>query len=104
MTLVKRRPVYTDDTHTKLKEYERNLTNAVKSSFVHMSGNDFQKIAEIYREVFGEALSRSQMNCNTCRLNALKRLGELYINYEKAEPVKKDTKRGRPKKLEEKEE
>lgn len=84
----------TKEQYEKLKPYERNLTNAAKNAFVHMAGSDFDKVAEIYAEVFGVALTKSQKGCNTCRLNALRKLGELYVNYGKAE-----TKRGRPKKL-----
>ena len=48
------------------------------------------------------------MGCNTCRLNALRKLGELYYTYvpeeEKVEEEekteeKKTNKKGRPKKL-----
>lgn len=73
-----------------------------------MNNTDFSKVAAIYKEVFGEGLTLSQMTCNTCRLRALKRLGEDYFNYEQklaqeakqerqAEPEKK--KAGRPKKI-----
>lgn len=90
----------TKEQYEKLTPYKDNLMSAYKNSFVHMSGNDFLKVAEIYNEVFGQALTKSQMGCNTCRLNTLRKLGELYANY--TLPEKKETKRGRPKKLEEK--
>lgn len=90
----------TKDQMEKLAPYEKNLTNAYRNSFVHMSGEDFQKVAEIYTEVFGEALTKSQMGCNTCRLNALRKLGEVYVTTQEAKEKKKEsTKRGRPAKL-----
>lgn len=78
-----------------LKPYEKNLLAAYKNSFVHMAGSDFEVVAKIYAEVFGGPLTKSQMACNTCRLNALRKLGELYA----AQGEKKESKRGRPKKL-----
>lgn len=85
----------------KLAPYEKNLTNAYKNNFVHMSGEDFQKVAVIYAEVFGEGLTKSQMGCNTCRLNALRKLGELYVAAQETKEKKesKGKKRGRPAKL-----
>lgn len=82
----------------KLAPYEKNITNAYKNSFVHMPGEDFQKVAVIYAEIFGEELTKSQMSCNTCRLNALRKLGELYVTTKEAKE-KKSTNKGRPKKL-----
>lgn len=85
----------TKEQYEALKPFEKNLTNAAKNNFVHMLGSDFEKVAEIYAGVFGERLTKSQMGCNTCRLNALRKLGGLYINY-----GKEHTKKTRPKKLE----
>lgn len=81
----------------KLAPYEKNITNAYKNSFVHMAGDDFQKVAEIYAEIFGETLTKSQMGCNTCRLNALRKLGELYVTTQEAKEKKSN--KGRPKAL-----
>lgn len=86
----------TKEQYEKLKPWEKDLKAAVKNSYVHMSGTDFQKIAEIYADVFGVALRKGQMGCNTCRLNALRKLGELYLNYtekEEKKEVKKRTKK-----------
>lgn len=95
----------TKENYEKLKPYERHLVSAYKNSFVHMSGSDFQVVAGIYKDVYGESLTRSQMNCNSCRLSTLRKLGELYSKYTEKETEKetekKETKRGRPKKLEE---
>lgn len=92
----------TQEQYEKLAPYAASLKSAYKNSFVHVSGSDFIKIADIYAEVFGTPLRKGQMGCNTCRLNTLKKLGELYANYQAPKQEKKDTKRGRPKKLEEK--
>lgn len=85
----------TKEQYEKLIPWEKHILAAYKNSFVHMQGSDFLKVAEIYKEITGTALTKSQMGCNTCRLNALRKLGELYTNYIE-EPAKK---KGRPKKL-----
>ena len=92
----------TQEQFEKLQPYEKDLMNAYKKSFVHVSGTDFLKIAQIYDEVFEQPLTTQQKGCNTCRLNALRKLGELYVMYQKEDTKKeekKDTKKGRPKKL-----
>ena len=73
----------TKELYEELKPYEKDITNAYKNSFVHVSGDIFAKIHEIYKKVFGEGLTKSQMGCNSCRLNALRKLGELYVTYNK---------------------
>lgn len=95
----------TKEQYEKLTPWKDALHRAYKSSFVHMSGTDFQKVAVIYNEIY-PPLRKGQMGCNTCRLNALKKLGELYANYteeekkqEEKEEEKKTKKTGRPKKL-----
>lgn len=94
----------TKEQYEKLEPYKQNIRNAVKNAFVHMSGADFLKVADIYADVFGIPLTKSQIGCNTCRLNALRKLGELYVEYEKKEEDKEETgkkkKATRTKKLE----
>ena len=97
----------TKEQYEKLTPYKDALKSAYKSSFVRISSTEFQKVAEVYNEVF-QPLRKGQMGCNTCRLNALRKLGELYYTYvpeeEKVEEEekteeKKTNKKGRPKKL-----
>lgn len=90
----------TQEQYESLKPFERNLRNAASKSFVHMVAEDFEKVAKIYTDVFGETLTKSQMSCNTCRLNALRKLGELYVNFGKKVEPKENRKVGRPRKLE----
>lgn len=82
----------------ELKPHGEQLIKAYKNMFIHVSGGEFAEIMKTYNQVF-EPLNRNQMNCNTCRLNALKKLGELY-SKSITPPEKKESKRGRPKKLE----
>lgn len=71
----------TKEQYKLLAPWEKEITNAYRNSFVHMTSENFNKIAEIYKEIFGEQLNPSQMRCNTCRLNALRKLGEVYTKY-----------------------
>lgn len=73
----------TKEQYEALKPYEKQVLAAYRQNFVHMSSEDFGKVAEIYKDVFKEGLNPSQMRCNTCRLNALRKLGELYDKYGK---------------------
>jgi hypothetical protein len=91
----------------KCKDFEQQFRWAVNSNFLHMSNTEFNKIAALYLEVFGEALTRNQMTCNTCRLKAMQRLGNDYFTTQQtiAEEDKKNRieekpkKSGRPKKI-----
>lgn len=104
----------TKEQYESLKPYAKHIISAYKNSFLHMSGTDFLKVAELYNDIFGETISKAKMSCNTCRLNALRKLGELYVAYEAKEKAQKETadnqepkeekpKRTRTKKLEAKE-
>ena len=89
----------TKEQFDKLTPYANALIAAHKSSFVRISTADFNKVAEIYNQVF-DPLRKGQMGCNTCRLNALSKLGALYAEFIEGEKEeKKVTKKGRPKKL-----
>lgn len=88
----------TQEQFEKLKPWEKVLNNAVRCDFIHLSATEFNKIAEIYEEVLGEKLTVRQRNCNTCRLNALKKLGAEFIAYRDRDQKPK-RKAGRPKKI-----
>lgn len=89
----------TEEQYKKLEPFKDHIMGAYKNSFVHVPGSEFNKIAELYEEIFKETLTKSQRGCNTCRLNALRKLGELYDKYGKEQKEKK-SKGGRPKKIE----
>lgn len=72
----------TQEQYEKCQAWEQQLRWAVRSNFVHMSNGEFSDIAALYKEVFDEALTVGQMTCNTCRLKALKRLGNEYFGYQ----------------------
>ena len=106
----------TKEQYESLKPYAKHIISAYKNSFLHMSGTDFLKVAELYKDIFNETITKARMSCNTCRLNALRKLGELYVAYEakekeraqketadNQEPKEEKPKRTRTKKLEAKE-
>lgn len=97
----------TKEQYDKLTPWKDALRSAWKNSFVRVTATEFNKIAVIYNEVFEQPLRKGQMGCNTCRLNALSKLGELYYTYvpeEKKEEEKKPEKKTRAKKLDNKKE
>lgn len=78
---------------------------AIRLNFMSMTNSKFMEIMKVYDEVYDKPLTKSQMNCSTCRLNALKKLGTDYFAYEqemaKEEMAKRQEKRkaGRPRKI-----
>lgn len=96
----------TEEQYTLLSKYDKDLTNAVKASFIHLTPSEFEEI--ISTDLLDKPLTKSQRNCNTCRLTALRKIGKLFLE----EKAKRDTKTeeearsdvpkkkgGRPKKL-----
>lgn len=69
----------TREFYEKLLPYEQKFRWAIKSNFISMSQGDFAQIAELYQELYGKGLTKSQTTCNTCRLNALKKLGNDFF-------------------------
>lgn len=90
--MIKKEIKLTKEQYEKLKPYEKHILSAYRHSFVHVPGDEFNKVAEIYADVFKESLTKSQMGCNTCRLNALRKLGELYDKYGKEKKASKPRK------------
>ena len=110
------------DTLSSLAKFETSFRYAIKSNFVSIKTSEFGEFVTLYNQFF-PPLKQSQMSCNTCRLNAMKKLGELYFQnkeyYEEKEkePVEEKVeedkvtpptavdelvqpkKRGRPKKM-----
>ena len=78
----------TKEDYESLVPYRESIMKAWKQSFLRMSSGDFEKVAEIYDRVTGKPLTRSQKNCNTCRLNALRKLGEEMETYERGKEKK----------------
>lgn len=91
--------------YTKAKEFENIFRYALKMDFLRVTPEVFDSIMKIYEEQFGKKLSKSQKQCNSCRLKAIKELGRVYFEEqqkqktEEEKPKSEGKKRGRPRKL-----
>ena len=85
----------------KLSKYEKELNYAVKLNFMNLGNGVFNEILKVYEELYNSTLTKSQYNCASCRLKALKKIGEDYFAAkEEAEKEAEKKKPGRPKKME----
>ena len=83
----------TEEQYKVLEKYEQTLNNALRNSFLRMTPNEFNEVAEVYDQLF-TPLRKTQRACNTCRLNALKTLGRAY-NAEKEKRLAEEAKKER---------
>lgn len=91
------------------ENYEQIFRWAIRSNFVHLTQSEFNDIAKLYKDILGVGMTKSQMTCNTCRLNAIKALGNAYFesrdeyikeDREKEMEMEKPKKKaGRPRKI-----
>lgn len=106
----------TKELYEKLKQYEDIMKYAIKMDYLRVTPDVFQQLHKLYNELTGKTLSKSQLNCNSCRLRMLKEMGKEYYAYEpevievekveneEKEEIKevkkvKTVKRGRPRKI-----
>lgn len=94
------------DLYDKAKEFENIFKYALKMDFLRVTPDVFNEIMKIYEEHFQKTLSKSQKQCNTCRLKAIKEIGRVYFEEQKEQeeqegqpPKSEGKKRGRPRKL-----
>lgn len=83
----------TKDQYQKIERFKPQF-NQAKSNFVRIPRGELEVLRNVYNEVFGAALAPSNMNCNSCVLKMMKRLGEAVEKYEQ---WKESFKGGRPK-------
>lgn len=102
----------TKELYEKLKQYEDIMKYAIKMDYLRVTPDVFQQLHKLYNELTDKTLSKSQLNCNSCRLRMLKEMGKEYYAYqpevievENEEKEEKETKkaktvkRGRPRKI-----
>lgn len=88
--------------YNELKKWDSTLYNAFRIDFVHLNNTEFRELAEYYKKVFNKEITKSQYNCNSCRVRIVKELAKIYLE-EKDKELKTPTsttptpKRGRPK-------
>ena len=89
------------ETYNKLKKFEDIFKHAIKMDFLRIGWETFDEIADIYEQYFNVKMNKSQRNCNTCRLKAVKQLGKAYFEvalaYEKEAEQEAKQKQTKPK-------
>lgn len=76
----------------KLKKYETALYTAKHSSFARMSVNEFNDMCNIYKDMYGVEVTRTERNCPSCKLRVTKRLAEDYFKYKDKQLKKQEEK------------
>ena len=71
-----------NEQYFKLLPIERQLRSAIDSNYARLSATEFAVFCGAYKEIFGTELTRSEQNCNVCRLKALKKTGKEYFDYQ----------------------
>lgn len=91
--------------YNKLKKWDSTLINAHKLNFVHLNNAEFSELKNIYEENFNLKVTKSQLNCNSCRVKIVKELAKDYLATKEKElkstiesNLTKAVKKGRPKK------
>ena len=72
-----------NEQYFKLLPLEGQLRSAQQSNYARLSASDFAGFCQTYKDIFGKELTRSEQNCNVCRLKAIKAVAEEYVNYQK---------------------
>lgn len=72
-----------NEQYFKLLPLEGQLRSAQQSNYARLSAAEFAGFCQTYKEIFGKELTRSEQNCNVCRLKAIKAVAEEYFNFQK---------------------
>lgn len=72
----------TKEIYDRLKEFEPQLTSAIKTSYARFGDKGFDVIADIYFELYAVKLTKSERTCGMCKLRALKKIAKDYFAYE----------------------
>ena len=94
----------TKEIYSKLIKWDSTLLNAHKLNFVHLTNTEFIELKKIYEEYKNKEVTKSQLNCNSCRVKIIKELAKDYLATKEKElqEIKEDEpkkKVGRPKKI-----
>lgn len=94
----------TKEIYSKLIKWDSTLLNAHKLNFVHLTNSEFVELKKIYEEYKNKEVTKSQLNCNSCRVKIVKELAKDYLATKEKElqEIKEDEpkkKVGRPKKI-----
>lgn len=75
----------------RLEQWSDVFRKAVNFDFIHLSSSEFQTIASLYTEFTGKTITKSQMNCNSCRLKVVKELAVKYFQLKEEEEKNKQS-------------
>lgn len=75
----------------RLEQWSEVFRKAVNFDFIHLSASEFQTIASLYTEFIGKQITKSQMNCNSCRLKVVKELAVKYFQLKEEEDKNKQS-------------
>ena len=67
--------------YLKLLPVERQLRSSLMNNYARMSALEFDAFCALYGEIYGTPLTRNEMNCNSCRLKAIKRVANDFFGY-----------------------
>ncbi len=82
--------------YKKLEKWDSTLINAYRLNFVHLTNTEFIELKKIYEEYKNKEVTKSQLNCNSCRVKIIKELAKDYL--EQKEKELKEIKENEPKK------
>lgn len=71
-----------NEIYLQLLPIERQLLSAIKSNYARLSAKEFEAFCNTYKEAYGVELTKSERNCNACRLRVLKKVGTDYFQYQ----------------------
>jgi len=71
--------------YKKLEKWDSTLINAHRLNFVHLNNAEFSELKQIYEEYKDKQVTKSQLNCNSCRVKIVKELAKDYLEQKEKE-------------------
>ena len=74
--------------YEQLKRFEKEFSWATQQNFLNLGRGDFNTIVEAYKQLTGEEVQPSRLNCGTCRLRIMKTVAGYYSQHKMNEQLK----------------
>ena len=78
----------TTEQFIKLREFEGKFDETTRG-YVRVTRSEMDRFSEIYREIYGKEVNRTQRTCPTCILRLFKTVANDYWNFKKTPAYKK---------------
>lgn len=78
----------TTQQYKKLREFEEKF-NETSRGYVRVTRTEMDRFSEIYREIYGKEVNRTQRTCPHCIMRLFKTVGEDYRKFEQSPAYKK---------------